>query len=534
MAASKKRRKPPEEDLAAAVADIINSPITRSNLSFLRPLPVPAAPEADIPAPKPMGLELKPMGGGLNSELQTVRDVVAPASSLTDSSAVPSGSGAVFGPNIAAIPQGLEQTPMGFDLTPTGFAAPEALSRPDRSPPPGSERRQESLPWKPPSPALTLWQAEGLGTLIEQSRVRRIHQAQDALSLVEEKVYDLLWGTKNQRKDEFRLVHYSLQRIAAEARINIKTVRELIPRLIEKGFIYIEHEADARRNIPTLYRVSGYAAVLSDQKRRNRLYVAKTGKGVVYVHSVSAAMTTSDPSDLTSKPMGLDPSPMGVRPSGVEFRPTGGAPMGPMGLDVSKPMGSGGTVSLGSYTDSKNRQTTTSPATYTALVKCVQEVLGVEPDNALLTGIVDACHQNAFATTGEPATDEELVYFTGSKARVIFRSPNIRNHLAVLRKAVPECFLGESFQAYRAAAALRKQKFTEDEQKSDADRTERHREATEAEARYALWAEISELHRDERGYDMQAIAGDPRLDDLGKQQAKRLLERVGRYTRSGL
>ena len=306
MAASKKRRKPPEEDLAAAVADIINSPITRSNLSFLRPLPVPASPEADAPSPKPMGLELKPMGGGLNPEPQTVREVIAPPSSLASSQSV-------FGPDIAAIPRGLEQTPMGFELTPTGFWAPEALSRPDRSPPPGHstpERRQESLPWKPPSPALTLWQAEGLGTLIEQSRVRRIHQAQDALSLVEEKVYDLLWGTKNQRKDEFRLVHYSLQRIAAEARINIKTVRELIPRLIEKGFIYIEHEADARRNIPTLYRVSGYAAVLSDQKRRNRLYVAKTGKGVVYVHSVSAAMTTVGP----IRPRDQNPWVLSLRP----------------------------------------------------------------------------------------------------------------------------------------------------------------------------------------------------------------------------
>ena len=81
--------------------------------------------------------------------------------------------------------------------------------------------------------------------------MRRIYQAQDSLSLVEEKVYDLLWGTKNQRKDDFRLVHFSLQRIASEARINIRTVRELIPRLIEKGFILVEHEADARRNTAT-------------------------------------------------------------------------------------------------------------------------------------------------------------------------------------------------------------------------------------------------------------------------------------------
>jgi hypothetical protein len=197
-------------------------------------------------------------------------------------------------------------------------------------------------------------------------------------------------------------------------------------------------------------------------------------------------------------------------------------------------MGPGGTISLGSLKDSKNRQTTTSPATLSALIKTVQDILGVEPDNALLTGILDACHQNSIQTTGEPATDEELLYFTGSKARVILRSPNIRNHLAVLRKAVPECFLGESFQAYRTAAAFRKQKSGDDEQRNEAERAQRAREATEAEARYALWGRISEQHRDERGYDMQAIAEDPNLDDLGKQQARRLLERLGRYTRSGL
>src|ERR1022692_1438004 len=62
MSANKKRRKLPEEDLAAAVAEIINSPITRSNLSFLRPLAVPASQETEQAIPKPMGVEVKPMG----------------------------------------------------------------------------------------------------------------------------------------------------------------------------------------------------------------------------------------------------------------------------------------------------------------------------------------------------------------------------------------------------------------------------------------------------------------------------------------
>jgi len=507
MSAKKKRRQLPEEDLAAAVAEIINSPITRSNLSFLRPLATTASPEEEEAAEelKPMGLDLKPMGVSISPmgyEQRPMGDEVPPAippiGEVLTFEADESPRSTDSREADSQQPMGYEQSPMGFELRPTGIS-PEVA-------------RQETP--TSATAARTLWQAEGHGTLIEQARVRRIYQAQDSLSLVEEKVYDLLWGTKNQRKDDFRLVHFSLQRIASEARINIRTVRELIPRLIEKGFIQVEHEADARRNTATLYRVSSYASVLSDQKRRGRLYVAKVGKGVVYVHPMSAALAPSDPKMMPSKPMGYEQSPMG--------------------LGDSKPMGLGGTPFLIGILLGSKETTTTSPATCAALVRCIQEVLAIEPDDSLLTGIIEACHRNAIATTGEPATEEELIYFTSSKARVISRAPNIRNHLAVLRKAIPECFLGESFRAYRAAAALRKQKLTEGEQRSEAERALRQREAAEAEARYALWAQISEIHKSEHGYDMQAIANDPNLDEMGKQQAQRLMERLGRYTPSGL
>jgi len=519
MSANKKRRKLPEEDLAAAVAEIINSPITRSNLSFLRPLPAPPSEDEPIIAKpmgveeKPTGIEPQPVGRGVSDRGSfpppAADDLLLPPEPLPIQAAIPEGVGVT--------PMGVK--PMGVEVSPTGLGVP-----PHRPP---------AVAWQPSPSARTLWQAEGLGTFIESSRVRRITQAQDALSLVEERVYDLLWGTKNQRRDEFRLVHYSLQRIAVEARINIKTVRELIPRLIEKGFIHVEHEADARRNIPTLYKVSSYAAVLNDQRRRDRLYAAKTGKGVVYVHAVSASLGTI-PLDTDSTPMGFGPPPMGVPPTGVDLKPTGTTPTGGMGADVSKPMGSAGSPSIsGIYTDSKSRQTT-SPVTFAALVRGVQDALGVEPDTALLNGIIDGCHQNAIQTTGEPANEDELLYFTTSKARVISKSPNIRNHLAVLRKAVPECFLGESFRAYRAAAALRRQRQSEAEQRTDTEQAQRQREAAEAEARHALWARVSESHRDERGYDMEAIAADPGLDEMGRQQARVLRERLGRFTRSGL
>lgn len=362
MPANKKRPKLPEEDLAAAVADMINSPITRSNLSFLHSPP--------DPQPPPYG----------------------------------------------TVPLGVEQSPRAVDIVPTvsdrygmvgSVSTPPALGPTPDAP----------VEWQPRRSNRTLWEAEGLGTVFEQTRVRRIQHAKDALSLVEEKVYDLLWGTKSAESAEFRLVHYSLQRTSTEARINIKTVRELIPRLIDKGFLAVEHPADVRRNIPTLYRVWSYPAVLKQQRLRNRLHVAKTGKGVFYVHPVSASFGLG--------PLGDDPSSWGT-----DTPPP-----------VSEP--------VGDESDTAGRE---------RLAAVIHEALRVTPDDDLLAGMIAACHRNALASTGEAATEDELLYFTATKAQVIARASNIRNHLAVLRKAVPDCFLGESFRAYRAASGnLRRQ-----------------------------------------------------------------------------
>jgi predicted transcriptional regulator len=471
MSAHKKRRRSPEpeEDLAAAVADIINSPITRTTLNFLRPLaPLPPDPPTPEPMgfiPPPMGLDVQPVGFDVE-------------------------------------PMGLNTTPAGLDPTPMGLGK-------------------------------RLWQAEGIGAIFEDSRIRRIQRAQDALSLVEEKVYDLLWGTKNQRRDEFRLVHYSLQRISTEARINIKTVRLLIPRLIEKGFLQVEHEADVRRNIPTLYRVPSYAAVLTDQRMRNRFAVAKTGKGVFYVHPYPQPYPEI-PMGVGLEPMGVTPTGLDLEPMGLEPRPVGLKPMGPMGLGGSKPMGSSGPLSLDIYLGSKNRQTTTTEGLVAALAEEVRQILGREADSALLIGMVEACHEHALETTGEPASHDEVMYFTTTKARIIVQSANIRNHLAVLRKAVPECFLGEAFQAFRAANLARREQAEGELERLERELAERDFGLSEKEARFALWDRVSSRHKGETGYDMRAIAEDPELDEAGKRQAEGMIERLGRFTAAGL
>jgi hypothetical protein len=386
------------------------------------------------------------------------------------------------------------------------------------------------------SPKRPLWQAEGLGSVFENSRVRRIEQAQDALSLVEEKVYDLLWGPKNQQRDAYRLTHYSLQRLAHDARLNIKTVRELLPRLVDKGFIEIEREADVRRNIPTLYRVWSYGKVIENQRRRNRSFVAKTGKGVFYVHPVAVSIEPAQvPEGDQSTPMGLGPTGYLSEPVRSPQTPHGSASPGPLGARSARPLAPGGTTSIGIVIDNPVRHTTSvEPATYAALVAAIHEAFHADPDHALLAALIADSHRRALEATGEPATDDELLYFTRAKARVIAMAPNIRNHMAVLRKAVPECFTGQAFRLFREAAAHRKQREAEVQRAREAEAAEQERLRAEAERRFRLWTEVSERHRTEHGYDMQAIAADADLDDAGRRQANELMLRLGRYSPTGL
>jgi predicted transcriptional regulator len=245
--AAKKRRKLPEEDLEASIQDILHSPITRVNLAFLRTgLTEPAGQEttpaaADVaegPASEPMGFD---------SEQAVLSAKTSTFDAVFDSK--PIGSDPKRG--------GFEPSPMGSEL----------------------------------SPARTLWRAEHLGTFFEASRIRPIHKAQDALSTAEQRVYDLLWAAGAQNQPTHRLVHFSLQRISTQSKLNIKTVRELLPRLMEKGFIAVEQEADVRRNIATLYRVWSCETVLAEQLSQGRRWIVKTGRGVFYAHQMTVSVT---------------------------------------------------------------------------------------------------------------------------------------------------------------------------------------------------------------------------------------------------
>ena len=363
-----KRRKLPEEDLAAAVADILSSPITRANLSFLAPLP-----------PRPPDFGAEPVG-----------------SSVKPTESVVSETPDAVGSDI--IPMGIAHKPMESAAEPTGFfsytIAPS--SAPDLS---------------------SFWQAEGAPeTLFPPARVHRIERAADALSSAEERVYRLLWQSGAAAPDPdtpARLAQLSLQRIATQASLNIRTVRLLLPRLIEKGFAEVAAEADVRRNLPTTYRLWSEDVLVERLASQGRRHVVKTGRGVFFACPFGQQQPppgATEPVGFTLKPIALGPQPMDTV-------------LNPMGFELD-------------LTDS--------------LAQLCRAAFQTEPDRATLEAMVAACRRRAVQSTGTPATAAEILYFTRLRADVIGHSANIRNHLAVLARSVPECFTGPVLLAHRA------------------------------------------------------------------------------------
>jgi hypothetical protein len=154
-----------------------------------------------------------------------------------------------------------------------------------------------------------LWQVE-MGGLFPASRVRRITRAQDALTHAEESVYDTLWGPKNQSRDMFRFASLGYDAIAKVARVTKMNAKWIVERLIHKGFVKIEALPDPLRRIPTKYRVYSYRAALDNMAQSNRLYVIRTGNGVLFAHPFNPAATVAaEPTDTVAGDPGATVSP---------------------------------------------------------------------------------------------------------------------------------------------------------------------------------------------------------------------------------
>src|SRR5262249_29715647 len=137
-----------------------------------------------------------------------------------------------------------------------------------------------------------------------ESRVHRVERAQDALTHIEEAVYDFLWGAKTA--EPFKLAEAGYAEISKAARIAKRNAPAVIQRLIEKGYISIERQADIWTKRSTQYRIRGYRAALDELDRVGRRWVVKSGNGVLFVKrmamrpTVDAGSTSTVDAETTS------------------------------------------------------------------------------------------------------------------------------------------------------------------------------------------------------------------------------------------
>jgi hypothetical protein len=265
-----------------------------------------------------------------------------------------------------------------------------------------------------PSPTATnqvLWMAEGGGGVFTSSRVKRIERAQDALTHVEEAVYDALWGTKRE-PEPFRLVQIGYAELAKRSRVSKRGIQRVTDRLLEKRFIQVETQANIYTRQSTIYRVFSYGTVLRFLRDTNRLHVVRTGTGVFYAHRIP--VTTVDDSLATTVDVH---SPSTVAASSVST------------VEPSAPS----TVAASSTVNTLGNQEGITSSSVSMVASRIVPLISVD-DDAVRRLIENCRHFDPMAS------DEEIAYCAQLWIQQNTRNTSIRKPAAVMLMAVPKFF----------------------------------------------------------------------------------------------
>lgn len=327
-----------------------------------------------------------------------------------------------FDPAPAELATNCESTPkVNVELEPTGCfeLAPKA---------PISELIQEQRG--------RVWLAENTNAVFPFSRLKRISLAQDAMTHPEESVYDFLWGPKSiATKEEFRFKEAGYREIAKASRLNVRTVQRIIDRLIGKGFIELDREANIYTRTATRYRVLSYKTVLKAFEAKGRKWVVRTGSGILFVHPAQVAIGSRLPTvAFESEPtVGAETTPAVGRSNepaiGAEYWPT----VGPTPTVTVGP-GHRPTVGPTPTHSSSIREAVFSTTTNDVVALAGELACWIALDDHAVEQIWNACRQ------GTPdCTVEEVATLARTKQQLI-QSGKIDNPAGLLIKSVPKFF----------------------------------------------------------------------------------------------
>jgi hypothetical protein len=121
------------------------------------------------------------------------------------------------------------------------------------------------------------------GKLYPHQRVRPLQEATDVLSRVELRVFEKL----ENLVDSHRHVRIGYDRLAEACSLNEKSVRLLLLRLIEKGFLSIIAPADPDRQLGKEYRLHRLEEAHRHHVERGWNWVVRSGNGILVVRPLA-------------------------------------------------------------------------------------------------------------------------------------------------------------------------------------------------------------------------------------------------------
>jgi len=261
------------------------------------------------------------------------------------------------------------------------------------------------------------WFAVNGGRGYEAKRVQRVTVAQQSMSLGEERVYQAIWHARpldgitqiNRRVKAFALGYDKLARLT---RLNEKSIRDIIPKLIEKKILEIVRKEDSWTRTGRTYHIYSYEEILERQRAADLIYVVKNGRAVEFVRLTVGELPT-------------------VGESTTELV----TPTATVGYTGS------GTVGHTTTPLVSNRQATSQTSSI------VREALShyTQVDDAAIRRIINASRAHA-----PDCTEAEIAHFIHEKSVLVtMRGSTIKNPLGHFIATVPLCFEGETFRLFR-------------------------------------------------------------------------------------
>lgn len=299
------------------------------------------------------------------------------------------------------------------------------------------------------------WWVDSAGTRYESKRVLRVVIAQHSMSLGEERVYQTLWHgresdgilTETRKSKTFSLGY---DRISRLVRLNEKSVRVLLPKLINKKILEVVAAENSASRLGRTYRIFNYEEILERQRVANLRNVVKNGRAVEFVWPEDTASVGESP---------ILPGVAAPISSVANCGPKGGAT-----TEGDKP-------TVGPTKTAHNQSLPAKPnptgrsgipgGEYPAdLAPKVQAIVSSFDDDAVRTLWVKCVEQ------ASDCTSEEVEYCLRLKAQqLLVRGKSVTNPVGLMLWAVPKCFEGTA----ALHVAFREQKRAEQEARRRAD-----------------------------------------------------------------